>query len=181
MISTLGSTRVEPPPGTYQLEHRHCLAMFEVRHLLLSTVRGALKPVEGSLVVDPVDVRDSWVRVDFDAASIDTGSARRDAVLRGPQFLDAERFPFVRFESTELVPTRPGRYLTYGDLYLKDQVAEVVLDTRLVALDDDRVSFAAHATVSRASYGFGWSRTQEAFGLVVSDAVRVTAGAEFMS
>ena len=181
MLSTLGGTRVEPPPGTYELDHAHCLAMFEVRHLLVSTVRGAVTPVSGSVVIDPLDVRDSWVRVDFDAASIDTGSASRDAALRGPHFLDADTYPFIRFESTDIIPSRPGRFAIVGDLYLRDQVAEVTLDTRVVSVESGRVSFAAHASLTRSSFGLVWGRAQEAFGLVVSDAVRITAGAEFFT
>lgn len=179
MLHTLGRPRQRPAPGAYRLDRTRCLAQFSVRHFMVSTVRGTLQPVEGSLVLAGDELADSSVRVDFDAASLDTGHGRRDAVLTGPQFLDSAQHPVVRFESRQVVGTDPARFDVVGDLGLGDRATPVHLSARLVAVRDDAVSFAATGTVSRADVDLAWSRALEGFGLVVGDTVRLTVGAEF--
>jgi polyisoprenoid-binding protein YceI len=181
MQETLARSRHGPAAGTYRLDRTRCLAEFAVRHFTVSTVRGSLRPIDGTLVIEPDDPSASWVRVDFDTASLDTGSVARDAVLTSPQFLDAETHPVVRFESTELAGTSASRFDVLGDLYLAGQVSQVRLRARVASVQPGSVSFAATGMLSRADFGLTWDRIVEGFGLVVSDAVRLTIGAEFNS
>jgi polyisoprenoid-binding protein YceI len=179
MLHTLGRPRTRPAPGTYRLDRSHCLAQFSVRHFVVRSVRGAMRPIDGTLVVDP-EVTASSVCVDLDATLLDTGHERRDAVLTGPQFLDTAAHPCVRFASRTVVGDDPVRFDVVGDLSVGERSAPVCLRGRVVASDDDAVSFAATGTVSRSDVGFGWDRALEGFGLVVGDTIRLTVGAEFV-
>ena len=54
---------------------------------------------------DPANsVVTGWAKV----ASIDTGSAERDAHLRSAEFFDAERYPAIRFASTRIQHVEGG-------------------------------------------------------------------------
>jgi polyisoprenoid-binding protein YceI len=181
MSQILARPRHGPAAGMYRLDRTRCLAEFAVRHFTVSTVRGSLRPVDGTLVIDPDDPLRSKVSVELDAASLDTGSAARDAVLTGPQFLDAGNHPVVRFESTELVGTTPHRFDVLGDLHLAGEVGQVRLRGRVASVEHGAVSFAATGSLHRADFGLTWARFVEGFGLVVRDAVRLTIGAEFVA
>ena len=167
MLQTLGRPRQRPAPGTYRLDRTRCLAQFSVRHFMVSTVRGTLQPIDGSLVLAGDGLADSSVRVDLDASSLDTGHGRRD--------------PVVRFESRQLVGTDPARFDIVGDLYLGVRATPICLSARVVAVRDKAVSFVATGAVRRTDVDLAWRRALEGFGLVVGDTVRLTIGAEFVA
>jgi len=168
-----------PGPIRYALRQETCRVEFAVKHMVLATARGYLAAIGGELVVDAFDPLDSCVRVDLDATSLDTGSAERDELLRGPDFLDVARFPVITFESTDVSEVEPTLYVVWGDLYLKDLVGELPLQTRLAAAGPDAVTFAATTVLSRRAFGLTWSNAMEKFGVTVADTVKITLAAEF--
>lgn len=172
-------TTALPPPGSYRLDPDRCVAELAVRHMAVLTARGSLTAIEGELHVDDHDPLASWVRVDFDAASLTTGNAERDAVVHGPDFLSVAEFPLLRFESTSVRETGDGHFEVEGDLYVRDVVGPVVLRARLVATTPSRIAFSAVGEMSRSAFGLTWSTGIERAGVVVSDEVKLVVGAEF--
>ena len=55
---------------TYQIDPRHSSANFAVTHLMISTVRGEFHGVNGSIVVDDSNIRNSSVNVTIDATTV---------------------------------------------------------------------------------------------------------------
>src|SRR3954465_13143749 len=102
--------------GRYRLDVDRCIVEFSVRHMMLSTVRGRVRPQAGDLTIDPVDPQNSWVRVDLDAASLDTANGERDAALRAPALLDTDEFSVIRFESVLVSDRGDGHWIVTGDL-----------------------------------------------------------------
>jgi len=92
---------------------------------------GFVAAVDGMLTIDADDPTASWVRVDLDAESIDTGLPARDESLRSSDFLAAVEFPVIRFESTDVTPVAAGRLRVDGDLYVRDRVGPLTLTARL--------------------------------------------------
>ncbi len=85
-----------------------------VSSALLETVAGRTAHLKGKLKVDPARVtRGCSGRLEVDMARFDTGIARRDKDLTGPQYLHTEKFPVAAF-SCERVEARK-RDLTGGD------------------------------------------------------------------
>ena len=168
-----------PVPGHYPLRPDRCLIEFRVRHMVVATARGSLSALGGSLLVDSDDALASRVAVRLDATSLTTGSSERDEILRGPDFLDTEHFPTVAFESFDVVEIRPGRFRVWGDLYIKDLVGEIPLQTRLVAAGPNSLTFAATTALSRRAFGLTWETAMEKFGVIVADTVNITLAAEF--
>jgi len=137
--------------------------------------------IEGQLTIDAEDPYASWVRVDLDTGTVDTGSHERDTVLRSPEALDVENYPVTRFESTQIGGLASTPFAVSGDLYLKDVVGEVSLSAQAVRLQPGRVRFAATTTLSRRAFGLVWDRSIEKLGLIVGDSVRITVAAEFVA
>jgi polyisoprenoid-binding protein YceI len=149
-----------------------------VRHLVAHTVRGRVAPLGGELHV-AADLTASSVWIDLDADSFTTGHAGRDAVIKGPDLFDVERFPFIRFESRSVSAPTAGRVKVVGDLYIRDQVGEVELDARLLPTQEDRVTWVASAALRRSAFGLRWADRFERLGLFVGDTVRLRLGVEF--
>ncbi len=77
---------------TWQLDPPHSSAQFSVRHLGVSTVRGAFTKVSGMVKYDPANPGKSSIEATIDAASVDTRVDMRDNDLRSPNFLDVQKF-----------------------------------------------------------------------------------------
>src|SRR5260370_11050919 len=79
--------------GTWQIDPNHSSAQFSVRHLGVSTVRGAFTKVSGSAKHDPTDPSKTSLDASIDASSVDTRVEMRDNDLRRPNFLEVRKYP----------------------------------------------------------------------------------------
>jgi polyisoprenoid-binding protein YceI len=64
----------------------------------LEEFEGTADGIEGSFVLDPQNLEATRGRIRVAVASMRTGIARRDEHLRSPEWLDAERYPYIEFE-----------------------------------------------------------------------------------
>jgi polyisoprenoid-binding protein YceI len=113
---------------TWQLDPPHSSAQFSVRHLAVSTVRGAFTKVSGTVVYDPANLGKTSIQTTIDAASVDTRVEKRDNDLRSPNFLDVSKFPTITFQSKRVEAAGAGKLKVTGDLTIHGVTKEVVLD-----------------------------------------------------
>jgi polyisoprenoid-binding protein YceI len=165
---------------TWQLDPPHSSAQFSVRHLGLSTVRGAFTKVSGSVQYDPANPPKSSIQVAIEAASVDTRVEMRDNDLRSPNFLDAQRYPTITFQSKKVESAGPGKLKVTGDLTLHGITKEVILDVDgpTPAIKDpmgkQRLRMGASATTKISRNDFGVS----ADAGMVGDEVTITLDVE---
>jgi polyisoprenoid-binding protein YceI len=97
---------------------------FAVRWLGALTVRGRFAGIAGALRIPDGCVERATLSLDVQAPSVRTGLSLRDRHLRGPEFLDAARFPTIAFRSTSV--ERPdGVLIVRGVLTLRGQEREI--------------------------------------------------------
>ena len=113
---------------TWQIDPNHTAAQFSVRHLGLSTVRGAFTKVSGTAQYDPADPSKLSLEATLDANSIDTRVEMRDNDLRSPRFFDVQKFPTITFHSKQAQAGGSGKLQITGDLTIKGVTKQVVLD-----------------------------------------------------
>jgi polyisoprenoid-binding protein YceI len=164
--------------NSWNIDTVHSGINFSVRHMVVSKVRGRFAKFSGTLGLDDGDLTRSTIEVAIDAASIDTGTPQRDGHLRSPDFLDAERFPEVRFKSARIEKVGADRYRVVGDLTIRDVTREVVLDVEYGgrAKDpwgNDRVGFIAKTSFDRKDFGLAWNQVLEAGGVLVGDRIDI--------
>jgi len=114
--------------GTWQIDPNHSSAQFSVKHLGVSTVRGAFTKVTGSAKHDPSDPSKDTLEATIESGSVDTRVAMRDNDLRSPNFLDVEKFPTITFHSKQTKVAGAGKLQITGDLTIHGVTKEVVLD-----------------------------------------------------
>jgi polyisoprenoid-binding protein YceI len=114
--------------GTWQIDPNHTAAQFSVRHLGVSTVRGAFTKVTGSAKYDPADPSKAALEATIDANSVDTRVEMRDNDLRSPRFFDVQKYPTITFHSKAAKVSAPGKLQITGDLTIHGVTKEVVLD-----------------------------------------------------
>jgi polyisoprenoid-binding protein YceI len=113
---------------TWKFDPDHTSAQFSVRHLGVSTVRGAFTKVSGGAQLNEADLSKSSVQATIDASSVDTRVEKRDNDLRSPNFLDVQKFPTITFQSKKVEVAGEGKLKITGDLSIHGVTKEVVLD-----------------------------------------------------
>ncbi|OCG73867.1 YceI family protein [Microbacterium sediminis] len=164
-------------PGTYVLDPAHSEVGFEVRHMMISKVRG-LFAVKSATIVLPENVLEATVEATADVASIDTKDEGRDAHLRSADFFDAETYPTITFRSTG-VRVEGGEFFVDGDLTIKDVTKNVTFDLELGGFGTDpfgnfKVGATAQATINREEFGLTWNAALETGGVLVGKDVKIT-------
>src|ERR1700677_3460612 len=94
---------------TWQLDPAHSSAQFAVRHLGVSTVRGAFTKVSGSVQYDHANPAKTSIQATIDASSVDTRVDMRDNDLRSPNFLDVQKYPTITFQSKRIEAAGEGK------------------------------------------------------------------------
>jgi polyisoprenoid-binding protein YceI len=114
--------------ATWQIDPNHTAAQFSVRHLGVSTVRGAFTKVSGSAQYDPADPSKDTLEATIDANSVDTRVEMRDNDLRSARFFDVQKYPTITFHSKQTKVASPGKLQMKGDLTIHGVTKEVVLE-----------------------------------------------------
>jgi len=172
--------------SNWQIDPNHSSAQFAVRHLGLSTVRGAFTKVNGSIQFDDKDVTKSSVDVTIDAASVDTRVEGRDKDLRGDHFFEVEKYPTLTFKSTKVEQVEVGKLKVTGDLTIHGVTKQVVLDVEgpTAAVKDpwgnQRAAASATTKINRQDFGVKWNAKMDNGGWVVGDDVAITIDIEMV-
>jgi len=165
---------------TWQIDPNHTAAQFAVRHLGVSTVRGAFTKVSGSAKYDPADPAKTTLDASIDATSVDTRVQMRDNDLRSPNFLDVEKFPTITFHSKQVKAVTGGKLQILGDLTIHGVSKEVSLevDGPMAPIKDPwgnpRIGASASTTINRKDFGVNGAPG------VVGDEITITIDAELI-
>ena len=163
---------VQLPAGTWAIDASRTEVGFVARHLMVSKVRGTFRDVSGTVEVAE-DITGSSVEVAAQIASVETGSADRDAHLKSADFFDAEQFPAMTFRSSAF----DGETLT-GDLTIKDVTKPVTFDVEFGGVGQDPWgnTKAGFEPPDRQPQGRGltWNAAVEGGGVLVSDKITIT-------
>jgi polyisoprenoid-binding protein YceI len=125
-----GLAAVPAAAETYAIDTAHVFVTFGIKHGPFgATVLGRFDRASGEIVFDRNDVTKSSVRASIDPNSIDTNFPRRDADLKGPDFLNTAEFPAMTFVSTKVEKTGDRTGTITGDLTLAGVTKPLVLKT----------------------------------------------------
>jgi polyisoprenoid-binding protein YceI len=164
--------------GEWVIDPAHSRIGFSVRHAMVTTVRGAFTEYQSRLFFDGRDPARSRAEIVLSTASVDTGVEQRDAHLVGRDFLDAARYPRMRFTSTAVHPVGTDVYRMTGDLTIKATTRPVVLELTYIGQVTDpfgyqRAGFDGTTTINRSEWGLTYDTRLAEGGAMVSEKVRL--------
>jgi polyisoprenoid-binding protein YceI len=146
---------------TWQIDPNHTAAQFSVRHMGISTVRGAFTKVSGTAQYDPANPAKSSVEVTIDADSVDTRVTMRDNDLRSPNFFEVAKYPTITFKSKSVQSAGEGKLKIVGDLTIHGVTKEVTLDVDGPSAPvtdpkgNSHVGASAATKINRKDFGVG--------------------------
>lgn len=173
-----GADRPSVEPTMYEIDKAHTVIGFKVRHLGIANVTGTFSDYSTRIKLDPDDLSTMEAAARIKVASVDTGNERRDADLRSPNFFEAETYPDIRFESTEVIAVNGNEFELAGNLTIHGVTKRVVLEGELIGVAQgpggkQRVGIEAETTIDRREFGLEWNRLTEAGGVIVGHDVKI--------
>jgi len=172
LAQTPATAQPAPGPNTWTVDTAHSAAGFSVKHLLVSTVRGTLGPIKGTIEHDGKSLDSLKVDITIDVNGVNTGTEARDKDLKSPNFFDVAQFPTATFKSKRAVADGAGKFKLIGDLTIHGVTKEVTLDVdgpsppikqQNGAL---KVGASAATKLNRREFGLNYNRMVEATPMV---------------
>ena len=148
------------PAGHYQLDASHAAVLFKVNHLGFSIYVGRFNDISGEIMLNSTNPNESKGTFSVKTASIDTGNDVLEKKLMAEDALNAEKFPEITFETTELEMQTPTSGLMTGNLTMLGETNPVTFDVEFVGggvhpfSKNDSMGFRAHTTIDRTDWGF---------------------------
>jgi polyisoprenoid-binding protein YceI len=112
---------------TWTIDKNHAQTNFKILHMGVSTVRGSISGVTGTIVWDQNDPSKSSVEATIDTNTVSTNNVNRDKDLKSDHYFNVEKFPTMTFKSTSVSRVN-GKLQVVGDLTLAGVSKSVTLD-----------------------------------------------------
>jgi polyisoprenoid-binding protein YceI len=170
-------------PNTWMVDTAHTAAGFSVKHMMVSTVRGTLGPVKGTIDYDGKSIDSLKADITIDVTGVNTNNEGRDKDLKSNNFFEIAQFPTATFKSKRVEPAGQGKFRLIGDLTIHGVTKEVALNVEgpspILKQPNgaQKIGASATTTLNRKDFGMQWNRMVEA-APVVGDEVQVTIDIE---
>ncbi len=164
----------------WAIDPSHSEIAFNVKHMMISTVRGHFEDFQAIVESEREDFQDATINFSAKIDSIRTKNSDRDAHLKSDDFFNASEHPELTFESKSFNGER-----LRGDLTIRGITREVSLDVDFngVAVDpygQTKAGFEISGEINRKDFDLKWDAVTEAGSIVVSDLVKLAVDAQFI-
>jgi polyisoprenoid-binding protein YceI len=120
-----------PAAEKYDIDASHSGVVFGWNHFGFSNPTARFDKIEGSVLLDKADLTKSTVSITLPLEGLDTGVAKLDEGLKGPDFLDAATYPTITFKSTKVERTGENGLKITGELTVHGVTKPVTLDAKV--------------------------------------------------
>ena len=138
---------------TYSIDPAHSSVGFKIRHFMIAYVRGGFSGVTGEVIVDAANPSNSKINASIDVNTLHTYDVKRDAHVKTPDFLDAEKNPTMTFVSKKVVADGKNQWKVTGDLTLRGVTKEVTFQGYVTFNRDGSLNGRAKTTFNWTTFG----------------------------
>jgi polyisoprenoid-binding protein YceI len=176
------------PAGAYKLDKAHATLLFRVDHLSFSRYTARFTRFDAQLQFDPANPATSSVKVTVDPRSIDADGAPAGfmATLAGKEWLDADKYPEIAYQSSKVERVGQNGLRINGNLTLHGVTKPVTLNGTYNGgyaghpFDPNaRIGFSATGKLKRSDFGVAYGIPAPGTTMGVSDEVEMIIEAEF--
>ena len=170
---------------TWALDPTHSELQFRIKHLMISTVTGQFNDFKATVEAEGDDFTNAKVHFEATVASVSTNNDQRDMHLKNGDFFDAEKYPYIIFESEKMEKTGDDEYKLYGVLTMRGVNRKIVLNAEFGGITKDpwgntRTGFSVTGKINRYDFGMSFGAVSETGGLLLGDEVKINANVQFV-
>jgi polyisoprenoid-binding protein YceI len=123
---------------TYEINPKNSSVLFKVRLLWTTNIEGCFcGGISGRVSFDRDAPQKSTVKLEIQTATLDTGVRQLNNEIKGPGFLDVEKFPLITFKNTSAQRVNDQQYTLTGDLTFHGVTNSLALRSNLVGQSKD--------------------------------------------
>ncbi len=167
--TTLDASDLATYAGTWTLDVSRTTVVLKTKAMWVLPVKGTARALEGTCRVGGDGSVEA--RLVIDAASIDTGMAKRDRHLRTADFFDTQANPTIVFDLTGVRPVPGGPAALEGTLLVHGQSRPVTVLAEVGVEGDTATVVGTLDDLDRRDWGINWAK----MGAGVHNHVQVTA------
>jgi len=180
-MSTETISKQAVPAGTWVVDPVHSNVAFAVAHNGVTTFRSGFDGYEARLTGGEQPRLEGTVEV----AGIRIDEEMLKGHLLSPEFFDVQRFPRLRFASSEFAVGEDGTLRVAGELEIHGEKRQVQASGRFAQLGGDlagkeRVGLSVEVTVDRRDFGLDWQAELPSGGEVLDYAVTISVDLELV-
>lgn len=154
----------------------HSSLQFNVDYMSAVSVIGYFSIFQGTVEMQSEEVRSLIVKIDI--SSIDTNNNLRDGHLKGADFFEIKKYPYIIFESSTIKALSDSHLEIRGYLKIKDKQKEILIKTNWSKVTQDPwghkqryVDF--NFEIDRSSFGLNWNRDLIGEGSLIGQKIRI--------
>jgi polyisoprenoid-binding protein YceI len=115
----------------YAIDASHSGVVFGWNHFGFSNPSARFDKIEGDVLLDKADLTKSSISVTLPLDGLDTGVAKLDEDLKGPDFFDAAKYPTITFKSTQVERTSENGLKITGNLTVHGITKPLILNAKV--------------------------------------------------
>lgn len=175
--ATLGPDEIKA--GAYSIDTNETLVRYGTIHMGFNEFWGTFPGATGTMTIDPKAVADTKLEVTVPMATVETTNRILNGYLFSDNFLDAGKYPTMRFVSTSVTRTGRTTAKVAGNLTLHGVTRPIMLDVTFIGAGDNpftrtaTIGFKAEGSINRSEFGVGRDVP------LVSDATTIAISAAF--
>jgi polyisoprenoid-binding protein YceI len=184
IVATASQAMAAAQTQSWTIDPGHSAAVFSVRHMVITNVKGQFDGPVGNASFDPKDLSTLRIEATIDARTVNTRNTDRDKDLRSDLFFDVAKYPRITFKSRSVTVEGSGKLRVLGDLTIRGVTKPVTLavDGPTAEIKDiwggRRIGATATTTIDRRDFGLVYNRVLEGGGAVVGDQVSISLDIE---
>lgn len=165
----------------WKTDPMHSFVAFSIKHMGISFVNGNFTAFSGTLMAAKEDLSDAKINFTVDVNSVNTTVEMRDKHLKSADFFEVEKYPTMKFESTNFRKLSGDKYELSGKLTIKDVTKEVKFSVVNGGTAKDqkgtiKAGFTATTTINRLDYHVSYDPT----GAALAKDVEIKLNLEFI-
>ena len=163
----------------YTIDPAHSGAGFKIRHLMVAYFRGGFSGVTGDVIFDSTNPANTKINASIDVNTLHTHDEKRDAHVKGADFLDAAQYPTITFVSKKVTAEGKNQWKVLGDLTMRGVTKEATLQVESAGVESKdpwgnlRTGAEATTTIKRSEHGLTFNAPLETGGVMLSDEVHI--------
>ena len=160
------------PAGRWRVDPARSTLQVAIKHLMVATVRGSLKGIDGSIESDAAGCLTGEVCAN--TASLDSGDDKRDGFLVSPAFLNALEHPRATVVVDGVPASIGDRWSLAGALTLGSVTRPATFQISVTVHAGERVTLDTEAAIDRHAFGLRFPQGAGAGDKAVARVARLT-------